>query len=847
MPAKKKSAAHDAEKGELLRQAELRKLAEEQERLHKLETEARQRLEGEWRRALDDECQRQMEIRRAITDWELKLTFEVREQQLRDDLERKDCECRELRAKLNGLQLSVETMMQDRESALRRVAMLSNELELAQMKSVEAEAAFDEKIRETYARLREVESLRDESVDAYSGLKMECERLKRGNEEIQAKLDAVQAAQATDLSAIDAQLLQVHPQSTDAETALLLKVLNEEVEKHRETVRLLQSELERKGRDDEKGSVLISLLNSQLESSRDECKRLHELSTDRRRELEAVQSLLDGEREKTKTLYRDLDKAYAEATVERRQFTLEIGVHKAQVGELTNTLERVNAELSELKEQFDAHRAKAAEREQYDFQVNVSLKGEVEQLKKDLNKMVEEMRIAGDDAYTKKALLRAEIESLKIRLQKLQENAEKNEREAFETIAVLRATTERLQEEKVTMVRTTEEDTRKLRDNLTSLAAARDALQALFDKLKAQKEEVEKDLFEKLLRMTANHDRLHEDLQQARTAYAAREKEFVENAIFLNAEKETLKSTVEELTEKLARRTQEHAQHVQSITEELTALKARAEKQLKAHQSAQRSETERASNAEAEVQALKRQVAELELLLATRRRERDEMEQAMKCEIRELRLELNAAKRTIERFECALGDTSYKSLCEANDRMRRDLEQQREKVAVLNDTIASMKVESTVMESYKEKMLADKNERYSRRVQQLEALRQIMNPLFFELRSIVERHGLVGVLRRDLDAFDDHVRRSRLATGHEKWHNAPASPLEKAAATSNANCRASTFENGYPTLPAVDPQRAFQSDDAERCRFFPRKPASAVLQPQEQQPSSIMNELPSIV
>ncbi|RNF27100.1 uncharacterized protein Tco025E_00654 [Trypanosoma conorhini] len=850
MPSKKKSTAYDAEKGELLRQAEMRKLAEEQERLRKLEAEARQRLEEEWRRAVDDERQRQMEIYRAITERELRLAFEIREQRLSEALECKDRETRELRAKLNGMQLSVDNLMQERESALRRVAMLGNELELAQMKSVEAEAVLEERIRETRARLREVEGLRDESTDAYRELKVEYERLRRGNEEMQAQFAAMQAAQTTDLAAVDTQLLQVNPQSTDAETALLLKVLHEEVEKHRETARLLQSELERKGRDDEKGSVLISLLNSQLESSRDECKRLHELSTDRRRELEAVQSLLDGEREKTKTLYRDLDKAYAEATVERRQFTLEIGVHTAQVGQLSKTLEQVNAELVGLKEEFDAHRAKAAEREQYDFQVNVSLRGEVEQLKKDLAKMTEEMRIAGDDAYTKKALLRAEIESLKIRLQKMQENAEKNEREAFETIAVLRATTERLQEEKAATLRTTEEEMRKLRDNLMSVSAARDALQTLSEELKAQKEAVEKDLFEKLLRMTANHDRLHEDLQQVTAKFAAREKEYVENAIFLNAEKETLKSKVEELSDKLAQRTQEHAHHVQTITDELTTLKIKTEKQLKAHQSAQQSEAERASNAEAEVQALKQRVAELQLQMQMKRREREEAEHAMKSEIRELRMELNAAKRTIERFECALGDTSYKSLCEANDRMRRDLEQQREKVAMLNDTIASMKVESTIMGSYKEKMLADKNEQYSRRVQQLETLRQMMSPLFFELRSIVERHGLAGVLRRDLDAFDDHVRRSRLTSGQEKRHNTPASSVEKAAVATDAKCHASTADDGYPTLPAVDTRTASQTDDAENHRFVPRKPVSADSKPQkqqqQQQQSSTTNELPSI-
>ncbi|EKG00809.1 hypothetical protein TCSYLVIO_008227 [Trypanosoma cruzi] len=850
MPSKKKGGTNDSEKAELLRQAELRKLAEEQERLRKLESEARQRLEEEWRRALDNERQRQMDIHRAITERELKLAFEIREQALNEALECKDHETRELRAKLSGMQLGVDNMMQERESALRRVAMLGNELELAQMRSVEAENQLEEKMRVSREQLRDVERLREESVNAYHELKLDYARLKRLHEELQVQFNALQEAQNTDALAIDARLAHTHPQSTDAETALLLKVLNEEVEKYRETARLLQSELERKGRDDEKGSVLISLLNSQLEASRDECKRLHEVSTGRRVELEGVQSLLDAEREKTKSLYRELDTAHAEATVERRQFTLEIGVHKAQVGELTKNLENVSAELAELKTQFDTHRARAAEREQYDFQVNVSLKGEVEQLKKDLTKMAEELRITGDDAYTKKALLRAEIESLKVRLQKLQENAEKNERESFETIAVLRATNERLKEEKETLVRTTEESTRRMRDDMIEVCAARDAFKALADELKAQKEEVERDLFEKLLRMTANHDRLHEELQQTVVKYAAREKEYVENAIFLNAEKETLKTKVEELSEKLARRAQEHACHVQSISEELSSLKLKSETQIKEHKSARLAEEERAIRAEAEVQSLKQQEKRMERQMAMKQSEREGVERAMKGEIRVLQQELNAAKRTIERFECALGDTSYKSLCEANERMRRELEQQREKVAVLNETIASMKVESTIMETYKEKMLADQNEQYARRIQEQEKLRQMMNPLFFELRSIVERNGLAGALRRDLDAFDDHLRRSTATTGQEKRNIASStSSIGKAVVATETAGPAPSADDGYRTLPAVGDRRETHGSDSEGYRLFPRKPVSTVPQKQhhhqQQQPSST-HELPTI-
>lgn len=842
MPAKKKSIAHDAEKAELLRQAELRKLAEEQERLRKIEAEARQRVEEEWVRVMEDQRQREASISRAITEREMRLAFEKREQELSSALECKDCEVRELRAKLTGIQQSVGDMMQERESALRRAGMIANELELAQMRIVDLESALSEKERESHAQLHELRLLLDEAAEEHRGLKVEHQRLLRAHEEQQEQLNAMQAEQATGAAADDKRLATVDPQSTDAETALLLKVLNEEVEKHREVARLLQAELEQKGRDDEKGSVLITLLNSQLESSRDECKRLHDLSTDRLKQLESLQSLLDAEREKTKGLYRDLDKAHAEMTVERRQLMLEIGVHTAQVNKLTEALEKRSAELTEVKEQFSNHREKAAEREQYDFQVNVNLKGEVEELKKDLNKVTEALRVATDEAYSKKAIMRAEIASLQTRLKKLQENAEKNDRESFETIAVLRASNERLQREKDTLTQTTNESLRQMKDEIKCLCDARDGFKALAEKLQVEKDTIEKELFEKLLRMTANHDRLHEELGRVTMRHEQREKEFVENAIFLNAEKETLKAKVEELKEKLDQRSREHAEHIQSITDELNNLRSKAEKQLAEKQSVYEVESARATSAEENVKTLKDQVTELEMLVAARVRERNEVERALKKEASELRLELSAAKRTIERFECALGDTSYKSLCEANERMRRDLEYQRERVAVLNDTIASMKVESSIMETYKEKMLTEQNEQYARYIQREEKLRQIMNPLFYELRSIVERNGLAEQLRRDLDIFDEYVRKSYRSTAQDKRTVAQASHFaEGAASSTEAKNTVSSAVDCRTTLPAVGCGKQPMRGDIAGFTFIPRKPAA----PTTQQSTST-GELPTI-
>ncbi|SCU72800.1 uncharacterized protein TEOVI_000438400 [Trypanosoma equiperdum] len=837
MRVKRKNAAAEGEKAEAARQAELRRYEEEQERLYKLELAAREALEEEWTRAMEAHRQREMELQRAITERELRRGFEEREKKLTDELHGKEVEVLELRAKLCGLQQGLTTIQQERESVMRRLSMVSNELELAQIKYVECDSLVEKTTNEYSEKLREVERARDSLMEDHQQLRAENERQKRAYEDLENQFNE---AKSTYLAKVDERLETVEPQSADAETALLLKVLNEEVEKHRETARLLQAELERKGRDEEKSSVLVTLLNSQLENTRDEVKRLHEVSKGRLHQLESVQSLLDSEREKAKTLYRDLDVAHAEATVERRQFNLEIGVHKAQVEELTKALQRAQGELADTKNEFEVYKNKSMEREQGDLQVNIALKAEVEQAKKDFTKVNEDLRTVTEEAYTTKAVLRAEVDSLKVRLQRLQENAERSERESFETIAVLRASEERLLEEKNFSAKNHEEMTRSLRDEIRSVCNERDVFRAEVEKITAEKVEVERDLYQRLLRMTANHDRLHEEVERLTGTYSSREKEFIENAIFTNAEKETLRAKVEELTATLEKRKEEHANHVQQITTDLTDLRDRLEREISKQQLLLKAEKERAEGAEEEVSSLKRQVSGYVAEVGLLNRKREEIEGTMKAEIRDLRMELGAAKRTIERFECTLGDFTYKSIREANDRLLREVEHQREKIATLNDTISSMKVESTIMETYKEKMLSEQNEKYSIHIQHLERLRQMINPLFFELRSIVEKHGLVGPLRRDLDAYDEHVRRSRIVFSQptasslhvqEEKNATKSSPAVANSVAAGAACKEPIGTDmlvgrGCDTLPAVAHQTAVEYEKPERIALVPHKPAT---------------------
>eukprot|EP00455_Lapot_gusevi_P001662 TRINITY_DN10635_c0_g2_i8.p2 TRINITY_DN10635_c0_g2~~TRINITY_DN10635_c0_g2_i8.p2 ORF type:complete len:124 (-),score=23.48 TRINITY_DN10635_c0_g2_i8:597-968(-) len=92
--------------------------------------------------------------------------------------------------------------------------------------------------------------------------------------------------------------------------------------------------------------------------------------------------------------------------------------------------------------------------------------------------------------------------------------------------------------------------------------------------------------------------------------------------------------------------------------------------------------------------------------------------------------------------------------------LKADLQSYKNQVANLNNTVATMKIESDILDNYKTKVLQEQNEQYARRVQQQEKEQRMMLPLMNEMISTLQRHGLTTSLQADIDQFRQQIARS---------------------------------------------------------------------------------------
>lgn len=773
---KAKSAAVVAKESELAREAEMLRLQQVQERIRNEELQVRQRIEEEEHKLLEHLRIREQTIANAIAERARQVRFDTMEKELLETVERKDRDIQELRAKVLGQQVAQDDLERERESALRRAAMLNNELELVQMKQLECEAqlaAQEKSYQESNAQLMQQYG---ELQLVLSTLRVAHENLQKQHQEVQNELakkasaisPLVQKLTAEELAEMDVNELPMDQGGVDTETTLLLKVLHGEVGKYKVKALQLQADLDAKQRDDEKSSLLVGILNTQLDSVREDNKRLHMTAQNRQKEVEAVQLFLNEERKKTKDLHEQLDRVSSESSVHQRQLQLEIGVHKAQVEELTNRLADVQHEHQVLEAEHKDMVARSTTREQEDFKTNVAMKTELLKQKEDLAKVLQEKQAMQDESFQYKVLTRAEMDSLKIRLRKFEEEMERKERESYEITTVLRSDVEKLKNEKKLLLDSSNAVENRLSDDLARYVKSLNQAQRELEELKRHSTHVQKDLYEKLTHMTACHDSKHEEVVRLRSELEKKETEYTNNAIFLNAKNENFRSTINTMEKEAEKRRLEHLSHVESIAQELTDLQAHVSKELEEMELGKKTQEDRADQAERHVHRLQEEVRRL----MSQVKELNDAKAAESLrhhrEVRELQHELSLAKRTIERLEGTIGDqVGYKQMTELNEKLSEENQSLREQVSSLNSTIAGMKLESDYLKDLRVNRMGEEMNQLRLRKNQLEYLHKLTIPLLTELRSIVQQHGMARAMQSALEKYDINVARTQLMTNNE--------------------------------------------------------------------------------
>lgn len=802
--SKAKSANVIAKEAELEQEVEQMRFEKQCERLRNEEFMLRQRLEEEEHKLLEDHRVRESEIRNAIAERDRHANYLAREMELTAVLDQRERETQELRAKVLGIQQAQTVLEHEREFAVRRSTMLAGELETAQQRLAEAQgktqasaAAHDE----TCAALRaEFDELHAETVALHRQREDAVTQVARLLEQT-ADLTAKLGDNGSDLTAADGSaqaIMRAAPRSLDAESRVLLRVLQADVEKYKDIATSLQKDVERKNLDQEKSSLLVGILNTQLDSVREENKRLHAKAMRFQREAEAVSESVASEKQRNRDLYEEAEKAASESAVAHRQLQLEIGVHRKQVEELTSRLESLTDSHTKLKAKHTDVSLRSVQREQEDFVANAAMKAELDKHRADLALLAKEKQHAQDEAFNYRILTRAEMDGLKTRLQKFQETMERKDREAFETVGVLRTEASRQETERQREVNGLQMEVDRLAANYDDTREHRNRLATELARKEAKFVATERELYEKLVLMTACHDAKHGETVELRARLQDKEEAYTNNTIFLNAEKENLRARVEELLAEAQKRRGEHMAHIERVTADLRELEARMTTEMGGQDAAYAREKSRAEMAERNVKRLQEQARETESAARSTQLITDDMAKAAKADARELRSELAIAKRTIEQMEVAFGDqTGYNQLKELNERLTKENGAYHAQIAHLNSVVVAMKTEQDVMGGYKLHRASGEVERLSRVVNRLERVQKLAKPVFRELRAMSDRAGLPSSLRESLDQYDAQAARIKAADGGE--------PDTAAADSLHADAAADAIEKQdmTSTLPAM--------------------------------------------
>lgn len=825
MPAKKtgrakSSLALAAREAELAQEAELLRQETEKGRLRNEECELRHLIEEEWRKLLEAHRNRERDVRNTLAEVERKAYYDAKEREMAASVAQKVQELQEVQATLALKVQENDLLEKDKTSALRRVGLLTNELELTQLRHTDSQqrmAAADQAHQEAQ---RKLEAEYDALQQAHQELEMKCATLELEKAKAMSAAEAVAAAAAAEEEDTRAKKSAGVAPSDDEETVMLLRVMQAETERYKATATELQEEVDHVRKQEEKSNLLVGILNTQLESVREDNKRLHELAQKRQAELEAAGQLRRDAEAARQSALTEMMEALSAAAVQQRQLELELGVHRTEAEKLNVELSEARQECVALKGELTSVSHKAAQQAQTDHTTNTAMQAELANQKKDLEIALKAKETADDDKFNHKILTRAEIDSLKTRLQRLQETMERKDREAFETIAVLKADIAKQESASAQLLREHELDMNALRTQLTTTETERSFLRSTLDSLQVSSTKREHELYEQLTEVTARHTTASEELERLRADTARKDSEYIHNTIYLNAECENLRTKISEMTETATQQRRIHTNHVEELRVEAEQLKSQLTEEFHTEQSAHAKECERADMAERNVRRLQERIREMEQEARLAGLKHDEAVKALQAESRDLRCELLIAKRTIERLECAIGDQAgYRQLTELNDKLTKELQAYQRNVSTLRDKTVALQVEAETMGGYKVKKAQEEKELMERQLQQTERRYRLLVPLFAQLRDLVENY-LASYLHPELyAALKDYDRQTSLLP-----FNSTKGSFKDAGAALDTAVTAATTEITAPAATAALQERCTATTPAV---LQPRRPSSS--------------------
>uniref|UniRef100_A0A7S1I8R8 Uncharacterized protein n=1 Tax=Eutreptiella gymnastica TaxID=73025 RepID=A0A7S1I8R8_9EUGL len=742
------------EQERLAKEEQERKVKEEAERLKRIEEEDRKRRE-EYEQLIqrqEEERQQEAEERR-----QREREREIQQLQL---LEEKDREIAGLQSQILVINRQYLMVQQDLERETKGSSILQSDMELAQQTLSQYMASVANKEDEFTRRTHDLRVGGERA-------QLKVEQLTRDYTNMKEAYEKLHAESTTEISQLkeDLDILERTKEKDETESAMLMQLLHTELDKYKAQATQLEADLDRRHREDVKHTIMLGLLNSQIDQHCDENQSLSDVVHQQKNTIDKLEQQLQAEQQKRKALEQEQERLEAELKSKTESFEDQIAALKQLLDETTSLNGRLQADMDLTKTKYLELQEDAAAATKKAFEQKILLQSEV-----DAHRAQAEKHKAALETYKKEhaaahAALQAELDTVQGLYARAQEAGEASHAKDFETITSLQTKGEDLAQhnrrlleelarkskqwdvEKVDLAAEAELHKSKLRQE-QEIAAARERHH--FETTTRLQKEVEV--------LTDEEAALQQKLQQANEAAVAKEVQH-------NTEMEALQLRLEQQKASAAEAKQQHEAQVSELEAQWAAHKADFEAQVAEWKEKHRFMVERRQKTKGKKQQFRSNAAALEQRLQEQSEAHGEYTAQMQAVEDKLRTEIAGYRDSIAKLEADIKKNyNFKLLAGQNEFLKSDVEAFRNQNLRLQDTMADMQAEIDRLAEANTTGAYEQNKAVMARVRELERDHRMLQPLMSELIHTIQRHHLDGTLKSDIETYKAGAFHTRAAS-----------------------------------------------------------------------------------
>lgn len=541
----------------------------------------------------------------------------------------------------------------------------------------------------------------------------------------------------------------------DTDTTVLLSMLNTEVERLKGQESLQKEENRSLDRDAKRTTIMLTLAQEQIELHKERNIKLkHELDDERdsssrlRTRVEKLERDLKSSEDDTVAATKRGEKAEG-------KLAAELEGKKVEVTQLDGTVERLRKELEETKVSFSKQVDAASKAEREAFQTQLNLKTRVQSLETELEDLEQLRSRETREVTAREYELSKSVQDLKNENRALKDQVERENRAAFEVQTLLRSENEQVKLKLAQLEGMTKVSDRENFDKIQKLTSELRDTKERFEDANSAAIAREKALDMQIAKLCTDLRVAQQEINQLADKEAAGAKNHIDTIVQLSATRDSLRARVSSLEDDVATQKEKNRAAEVAFAQEREEMKRRLQVISHGHNTTVASKSDEISKVTHELTTTTYRMTALEEDLRTTKKAAEQNDRIHAAEIGSLKAEIEGYKKSVEMLERDRNDNiTILTLKEQNETLKNQCTQLRNQITHANKSLADLRVEADISESYRITQMQEHVESQLNRVSSLEKERRFARPLLQDLVDLVQRKDIVDpALARDIDLF----------------------------------------------------------------------------------------------